>query len=70
MTKSSQFWSDLLRNHLPVECAFDSEHLRPDDLGPVHRNIRVAHLFLVFGYPLPVRKGGGRNATFKALEGE
>lgn len=54
----------------PVECAFDSEHLRPDGLGPDHGTIRVAHLFLAFGYPLPMRKGGARDAPIKALEGE
>lgn len=54
----------------PAECAFDTEHLRPHDLGPAHRTIRVAHLFLEFGYPLPARKGGPRDATLAALEGE
>lgn len=54
----------------PVECAFDTEHLRPGDLGPAHRTIRVAHLFLEFGYPLAARKGSVRDTTLSALEGE
>ncbi|ODS64548.1 MAG: hypothetical protein ABS41_02325 [Arenimonas sp. SCN 70-307] len=54
----------------PAECAFDTEHLRPGELGPAHRTIRVAHLFLQFGYPVPTRKGRGRDATLRALESD
>jgi hypothetical protein len=32
---------------------FDTEHERDPDLAPSHGTIRVAHLFLTFGYPLP-----------------
>ena len=54
----------------PAECAFDTEHLRPGELGPTHRTIRVAHLFLQFGYPVPMRRGRTRDSTLTALEGE
>lgn len=58
-------------SHLfPNEAAFDTEHLRPDDLGPAHRTIRVSHLLLEFGYVLPPPKRTRRRATLAALEGE
>lgn len=32
---------------------FDTEHARDEDLAPSHGTIRVAHLFLAFGYSAP-----------------
>lgn len=34
----------------PARADFDTEHNRPSGLGPSHGTIRVAHLFLEFGY--------------------
>ncbi len=35
---------------------FDTEHERGTDLAPTHGHIRVAHLFLPFGYPTTTQK--------------
>ena len=37
-------------SHLFPEADFDTEHERNADLAPSHGTIRVAHLFLSFGY--------------------
>lgn len=34
----------------PNHAEFDTEHARPPSLGPEHGTIRIAHLFLEFGY--------------------
>lgn len=34
----------------PDHAEFDTEHTRPPTLGPDHGTIRIAHLFLEFGY--------------------
>lgn len=38
----------------PNLAAFDTEHVRSLDLAPTHGTIRVAHLLLEFGYPMPI----------------
>lgn len=70
VAKIDQAWLHEPSRLFPAECAFDTEHLRPGELGPAHRTIRVAHLFLPFGYPVAGRKKGARDATLTALEGE
>lgn len=39
----------------PDHADFDTEHTRPPDRAPSHGSIRIAHLFVEFGYPLPGR---------------
>ncbi|TIU66195.1 MAG: Fis family transcriptional regulator, partial [Mesorhizobium sp.] len=34
----------------PPTAEFDTEHKRPAELAPSHGTIRVAHVFLEFGY--------------------
>lgn len=70
VARSDKAWLHEPSGLFPAQCAFDTEHLRPGELGPTHRTIRVAHLFLPFGYPVAARKRGTRDATLTALEGE
>jgi hypothetical protein len=70
VAKSDKAWLHEPSLLFPAECAFDTEHLRPGELGPTHRTIRVAHLFLQFGYPIPMSRGRTRDSTLMALEGE
>jgi len=44
----------------PGTADFDTEHDRPAELAAVHGAIRVAHLFLEFGYATPLQKGSTR----------
>lgn len=39
----------------PDHARFDTEHTRPPSRAPKHGTIRIAHVFLEFGYPLPTR---------------
>lgn len=50
----------------PAKAAFDSEHLRDRDKAPEHGTIRIAHLFLPFGYTSPAR--AAKKSSRKSLE--
>jgi len=51
----------------PDHADFDTEHTRPPSLGPAHGTIRIAHLFLQFGYSPPGTMSDGK-ATQEELE--
>lgn len=61
-------WLHAPSSLFPNLAAFDTEHTRPPELAPSHGTIRVAHLLLEFGYPMPVPRRKGRQATLDALE--
>lgn len=46
-------WLYVPSNLFPEDVDFDTEHLRSEALAPTHGTIRIAHMFLPFGYDLP-----------------
>lgn len=68
--KADGSWLHAPSSLFPGEVDFDSEHLRPAELGPEHGTIYVSHMFLSFGYPLPQATVAKRKSTLDALEKE
>jgi hypothetical protein len=48
-----------------IQAEFDTEHHRDTSLAPSHGTIRVAHIFLKFGYPTPPQRRKIRTKTHK-----
>lgn len=60
-------WLHIPSDLFPKDVEFDTEHLRSPELGPAHGTIRVAHMFLPFGYELPAPRRT-RKAILDELE--